>query len=149
MPTYPDRSSSLWLDPISSDWFLCRLVSTGHSRHPSPTLFLELLCPTLFSRSLTHFRSPEISSPKPFDWFRTKTDKGIVCLADHLHSVTLGSLLVVIGICHGFRSKPFIRSTGVLCSRSAIPSRVQVWSCVNYYSMFQLRLTRIKPAVQR
>ena len=39
MPTYPDRSSSLSLDPIS-----CRLVSplrcpvpTGHSRHPLPT----------------------------------------------------------------------------------------------------------------
>ena len=23
-----------------------------------------------------------------FVWFRTKTDKGVVCLADHLHSVT-------------------------------------------------------------
>ena len=30
----------------------------------------------------------EISSPKPFVWFRAKTDKGIVCLAGHLHSVT-------------------------------------------------------------
>ena len=30
----------------------------------------------------------EISSPKPFVWFRAKTDKGIVCLADLLHSVT-------------------------------------------------------------
>ena len=34
----------------------------------------------------------EISSPKPFVWFRAKTDKGIVCLAGHLHSVTLGQL---------------------------------------------------------
>ena len=38
MPTYPDRSSSLWLDPIS-----CRLVSLlfrvdSSVRRPSPTL---------------------------------------------------------------------------------------------------------------
>ena len=90
MPIYPDRSSSLSLDPIS-----CRLVSplrcsvsTGHSRHPSPTTNFELLCPTLFSRPLTTSGQAEISSLKPFVWFRAKTDKGIVCLADHLHSVT-------------------------------------------------------------
>ena len=71
-----------------ADSSLCCPVSTGHSRHSSPTAFLDLLCPTLFSCSLTHFRSPEISSPKPFVWFRAKIDKGIVCLADHLHSVT-------------------------------------------------------------
>ena len=68
-------------------------VSTGHSRLLSPTASLELLCPTLFLRSLPHFRSPEISSPKPFVWFRAKTDKGIVCLADHLHSVTKFGLI--------------------------------------------------------
>ena len=80
------------LDLISSDWSLCCPVSTRHSRHPSPTSFFQSLCPTPFSRSLTHFRSPEISSPKPFVWFRAKTVKGIVCLADHLHSFTLGIL---------------------------------------------------------
>ena len=64
-------------------------VSTGHSRHPSPTAFLELLFPTLWPAFSSYFRSPEISSPKPFVWFRAKTDKGIVCLADHLHSVTV------------------------------------------------------------
>ena len=44
--------------------------------------------PTLFSRPVTTSGHGEISSPKPFVWFRAKTDKGIVCLAGHLHSVT-------------------------------------------------------------
>ena len=38
---------------------------------------------------LTTSGHTEISSPKPFVCFRAKTDKGIVCLADHLHSVTV------------------------------------------------------------
>ena len=71
-------------------------VSTGHSRDPSPTAFLELLCPTLWLAFSSYFRSPEMSSPKPFVWFRTKTDKGIVFFADHLHSVTAWST------CNGF-----------------------------------------------
>ena len=80
-----------------ADSSLCFPVSTGHSRHPSPTAFLELLCPTLWLAFPSYIRSPEISSPKPFVRFRAKTDKGIVCLADHLHSVTLppGQKLVI------------------------------------------------------
>ena len=46
--------------------------------------------------SPSHYRSREISSPKPFVWFRAKTDKGIVCLAGHLHSVTYPPLTLVI-----------------------------------------------------
>ena len=61
-------------------------VSTGHSRHPSPTpsSFVQLS----FFRPLTTPGHVEIACPKPFVWFRAKTDKGIVCLADHQHSVT-------------------------------------------------------------
>ena len=78
---------SLRLDPISSDWSLCCPVSTGHSRHPSPTAFPQFLCPTL---SGVPFLLPVASRwrAQAFVWFRAKTDKGIVCLADHLHSVT-------------------------------------------------------------
>ena len=43
---------------------------------------------TLFSRPVTTSGHTEISIPKPFVWFRAKTDKGIVCLSGHLHSVT-------------------------------------------------------------
>ena len=53
-------------------------------------LYFELLCPTnslLASPSASGHG--EISSLKPFVWFRAKTDKGIVCLAGHLHSVAL------------------------------------------------------------
>ena len=59
-----------------ADSSLCCPVSTGHSRHPSPTAFFESLCPTPFSRSLTHFRSPEISSPNPLSGFAPKQTKG-------------------------------------------------------------------------
>ena len=58
-------------------------------RGPAPTANFELLCPTnsLFMSPSTSGHG-EISSPKPFVWFRAKTDKVIVCLAGHLHSVT-------------------------------------------------------------
>ena len=36
--------------------------------------------------------TPRFQVQKPFVWFRAKTDKGIVCLAGHLYSVTLGSI---------------------------------------------------------
>ena len=57
MPTYPDRSSSLLWTLSHANSSLCCPVSTAHSRHPSPTAFFDFLCPTPFSRSLTHFRS--------------------------------------------------------------------------------------------
>ena len=82
------RSSFTGLNPISFDWshrsgVLCRLLLSVSRRQ-----LFELLCPTLFSRPVTTSGHGEISSPKPFVWFRAKTDKGIVCLAGHLHSVT-------------------------------------------------------------
>ena len=80
-------SSSLSLDPISC-WLASLLrcpESTAPVRVSSPTPTLSL---TLFSRPVTTSGPAEISSPKLFVWFCAKTDKGIVCSADHLHSVT-------------------------------------------------------------
>ena len=60
---------------------------------PSSLANCQLLSPFVSlsdSRPLTTSGHAEISSPKPFVWFRAKTDKRIVCLADHLHSVTGG-----------------------------------------------------------
>ena len=87
MPTHLDRSSLTALDPISSDWSLCCPVSTGHSRHPSPTTFSQSLCPTPTG---VPFLLPVASrsQAQAFVWFRVKTDQGIVCLADHQHSIT-------------------------------------------------------------
>ena len=76
------RSSFTGLDPLS-----CRLASL--LRCPVSTASLCPPSPTPFSRPLTTPGHVEIAGPKPFVWFRTKTDKGIVCLADHLHSVTV------------------------------------------------------------
>ena len=84
------RSSFTGLDPLS-----CRLVSL---------LFrVDCFCPSSLAncpllssfvslsdwRPLTTSGHVEIAGPKPFVWFCAKTDKGIVCLADHLHSVTI------------------------------------------------------------
>ena len=58
-------------------------LSVARRQLPYLSPFVQFL-----SRSLTHFRSRRDLESKPFIWFRTKTDKGNVCLADHLHSVT-------------------------------------------------------------
>ena len=84
------RSSSLSLDPMSC-WLASLLrcpVSTASVHGPAPTAVSSFVQPTLFSCPVTTSGHAEISSPKPFVWFRAKTDKGIVCLAGHLHSVT-------------------------------------------------------------
>ena len=83
------RSSFTGLDPLS-----CRLVSLLSRVDcfcPSSLANWSLLSPFVSLsdwRPLTTSGHVEISSPKPFVWFRAKTDKGIVCLAGHLHCVT-------------------------------------------------------------
>ena len=91
--------------------------STASDRVPSPTAVSSFSQPTLFSRPVTTSGPAEISSPKPFVWFRAKTDKGIVCLAGHLHSVT--TLLYI---------RPISKMLWVFADdpgdRSSIPGRV-------------------------
>ena len=87
-PTYPDRSSSLLWTLSHAKSSLCCPVSTALSyvrrQLPSSSPFVQLpSCVPLPTSG-----HAKISSPKPFVWFRAKTDKGIVCLADLLHSVT-------------------------------------------------------------
>ena len=87
-------------DSIFFHWSGPSLMPTRHSApvsdvdwslaSPFANSNFELLCPTLFSRPLTTSGHVEIAGPKPFVWFRAITDKGIVCLAGHLHSVTYG-----------------------------------------------------------
>ena len=72
--------------PVSTG--LSAPVWTGHSRHLSPTPTSQSLCPTLRLAFPSYFRSRRDFKSKPFVWFRAKTDKRIVCLADHLYSVT-------------------------------------------------------------
>ena len=91
------RSSSL--DPIFSATVspLRCPVSTAPVRGSTPTLSAP------FSNQLSS-RVPlplpatlRFQVQKPFVWFRAKTDKGIVCLAGHLYSVTLRATYA--GIC--------------------------------------------------
>ena len=107
MPTYLDRTSLTGLDPLS-----CRLVSAVRCRLVTRVTLRQLPSSSSFVqlsdwRSLPHFRSPEISSPKPFVWFRAKTDKGIVCLADHQHSVTPITFYLLFFIFLNFFSSVF------------------------------------------
>ena len=83
-----------------------------HKATGMPTSWLDLLCWTLSSADsplccpvanclpaplsnqlssrvpLLLPATPRFQVQKPFVWFRAKTDKGIVCLAGHLYSVT-------------------------------------------------------------
>ena len=62
-------------------------LSVTRRQLPSLVPFSNSLSLSL-SRSLTYFRSRTRSWAQAFVWSRAKTDKGIVCLADHLHRVT-------------------------------------------------------------
>ncbi len=72
------------------------LCSGVHCRPP-----LSVSRRPLFSASFSNQLSSRVPLPlpatpifqvqKPFGWFRAKTDKGIVCLAGHLYSVTTPS----------------------------------------------------------
>ena len=48
----------------------------------------SFLQPILFRVPLPLLDTARFQVQKPFVWFRAKTDKGIVCLAGHLYSVT-------------------------------------------------------------
>ena len=90
MLTHLDRSSltaaGLYLMPIG---VLCCTVSTAILRLPSQLPSVGSFFQLSTGVPLPTSGRVEISSPKPFVWFRAKTDKWIVCLANHLHSVTL------------------------------------------------------------
>ena len=83
------RSSFTGLDPISSHWshrssIRCRLPLSVVPRQLSSAPFSQLSSRVPLPLPTT----PRFQVRKPFVWFRTKTDKGIVCLAGHLYSVT-------------------------------------------------------------
>ena len=90
MPTHPDQSSLTGTGLTHADWSLL-LSSVDSNCYPASLVansFSEFLCPTLFG---VPFLLPVMSRSRAqaFVWFRAKTDKGIVCLADHLHNITL------------------------------------------------------------
>ena len=92
MPTHLDRSSLTALDSLSSDWSLLLFGVDWLLASP----FANCLLSVPLSKSLAlPYPLPVASRSRAqaFVWFRAKTDKGIVCLADHLHSVTVIKLL--------------------------------------------------------
>ena len=91
------NADSSWLDLLSLVWTLSHAdssfcpVSRVDWSLASPVANCQLLSPFVSLSdwsSLTTSGHVEIAGPKPFVWFRAKTDKGMVCLADHLHSAT-------------------------------------------------------------
>ena len=64
----------------------CRLPLSVVPRQLPLSSFLQ---PTLFRVPLPLPDTASFQVQKPFVWFRAKTDKGIVCLAGHLYSVTV------------------------------------------------------------
>ena len=63
----------------------CRLPLSVSRRQLSSAPFSNQLSSRV---SLPLPATPRFQVQKPFVWFRAKTDKGIVCLAGHLYSVT-------------------------------------------------------------
>ena len=80
-----------WLDLLR--WTLSSLLPCSESTAPVRGSTLTLSAP--FSNQLSSRvplplpATPRFQIQKPFVWFRAKTDKGIVCLAGHLYSVTI------------------------------------------------------------
>ena len=87
MPTHLDRSSFTGPGLTHADLSLCSGIDWSLASSFA-NLSIELLFQLSSRVPLPTFGHAEISSPKPFVWFCAKTDKGIICLADHLHSVT-------------------------------------------------------------
>ena len=80
---------------LTDSWTLshtdCLLLLSGvdcHSRHPSPTAFRWVPLSHSWLAFLYPLPVMSRSQAQAFVWFRAKTDKGIVCFLDHLHSVT-------------------------------------------------------------
>ena len=98
MPTHLGWSSlnASFSWPLSTED--CWLILTGPFCCPFSTASPRLPSPTPLSGIL--FQLPSLSSPisgllgnlesKTFVWFRAKKAKGIICPADHTHSVTHG-----------------------------------------------------------
>ena len=83
----PESTASLRVVSPTSCQLLCP-VPTAPVRRSTPTPVSSFLQPTLFRAPLTLPDTARFQVQKPFVWFRAKTDKGIVCLAGHLYSVT-------------------------------------------------------------
>ena len=91
MPTHLDSIFFHWSGPSLVPTRLSATVSGVDCLSPSSVANCPLLSPFVSLCDwcpLTTSGHVEIAGPKPFVWFRAKTDKGIVCLADHQHSVT-------------------------------------------------------------
>ena len=87
MPTHLDCSSLTDSWTLShANWSLCCPVSTGHSRHPS--LILLLWVPLSNSTCVPLPTSGHVEIAGSRLCLVSRQNKGIVCLADELHSVT-------------------------------------------------------------
>ena len=83
----PESTAFLRVVSPTACQLLCP-VSTAPVRGSTPTAVRSFLQPTLFRVPLPLPDTARFQVQKPFAWFRAKTDKGIVCLAGHLYSVT-------------------------------------------------------------
>ena len=106
------------LDSIFFHWTLSSLVQSHRSGVrcqlplsvvPRQLPVSSFLQPTLFRVPLLLPDTARFQAQKPFVWFRAKTDKGIVCLAGHLYSVTIlsGVSFSIAFIVISWRDKQF------------------------------------------
>ena len=85
---------------FTGPYLLCYCLTAPVSGVNCPCPWFHANCLSApFSNQLFHVPLPlpdtvRFQVQKPFVWFRAKTDKGIVCLAGHLYSVTIVSLKI-------------------------------------------------------
>ena len=88
--TPPQRCSYRTLHSYNLIWAVCHLFLKRWRKHTYSVSGNNWPGEPRGLRKTTSARKFRDLESMLIVWFRTKTDKGIVCLADHLHSVTSG-----------------------------------------------------------
>ena len=106
MPTHPDWPSLTASGPylMSTGLFCCPVSAANcHSASPFANCFLWVPSSNSWLPFPCLLPVASRSRSQAFVWFRAKTDKGIVFLADHPHSVT-SDFFPFLSTCHLFIS---------------------------------------------
>ena len=138
MLTHLDWSSLTDAGLSHADWSL--LLSGVDCPSVSPFINCLLWVPSSNPdwRSLAYFWSHRDLESKPFVWFRTKTDKGIVCLTDHLHSVTLYHILELYNFISFLFNVERILNYFCICFFFFLP--LKTWKiCIHWKDYFILK----------
>ena len=104
----------------------CQLP-TAPLRCPSPTPSSGFLCPTLWLAFPCLLLVTSRSRAQAFVYFHAKTDKGIICLTDHPHSVTILFEMLIVR-----RMKRWTKNKVSFSIKQGTPT-IAAWKCKNIF----------------